>query len=82
MYSRVQSKIVTILSIFLIIFGVMASSSTMGLRAICVGVGIVWILEMIFLPKVYAKRVIILQKYLLRQMLNLSFIVINLLLEL
>ena len=57
MYSRVQSKIVTILSIFLIIFGVMASSSTMGLRAICVGVGIVWILEMIFLPKVYAKRV-------------------------
>lgn len=57
MYSRVQSKIVTILSIFLIVFGVMASSSTMGLRAICVGVGIVWILEMIFLPKVYAKRV-------------------------
>ena len=58
LYSSLQSKIVTILSILLIIFGIVSINSSIELRAITILVGIIWFIELIVLPKINAKKVL------------------------
>ena len=58
LYSSLQSKIVTILSILLIIFGIVSINSSIELRAITILVGIIWFIELLVLPKINAKKVL------------------------
>lgn len=58
LYSSLQSKIVTSLSILLIIFGIVSINSSIELRAITILVGIIWFIELLVLPKINAKKVL------------------------
>ena len=58
LYSSLQARRVTILSIILIIFGIISSDFSIGLRILTVLVGVVWIVELLVLPKLNAKKVL------------------------
>lgn len=56
MYSKLSTKIVTVISVLLFILAIFAPDFDITFRTLIGAIAIIWILEVVFLPKVYAKK--------------------------
>lgn len=56
MYTSTRNKIITLIAIALLIYGIVSNSSDIEFRIWCVIISIIWFIEMIFLPTYSAKK--------------------------
>lgn len=56
MYNQVSTKIVSILSIFLILFAILAKDAELSFRGMTLVIAIIWFAEILLLPNLHTKK--------------------------